>query len=545
MKLFWPRAWLVALVLLSTQIVYRDVLGNDSGMPENRLADVNRLSDSGKKITLLQAVRIAIENSPIILQAEQKLEAAAGALTSAGGHFNTTAKASTGYLSSKTPKVYGGVTTDGNQLLTSQFTQLDTQLGVSKLFRSGVQVTPSVGVSQFNTNADNLMGNATTGTFKLTVDVPLLRGLGERATAAHEIAASHSLDQANYELWRVISDELRKTVVAYWKYVASIQSRDVFLQARDRNQSLLRDGELMVEASQIPASDLTNYEASLAQSEAALADAEARVVTSRYELGMLMGVATEKLSLIPDPLDRFYEPQESNVLSSENNKKNMLQYAVDHRPDLLALDQKILATGALLGRAESELLPLLNVKLEAGYQGLTTTTNVSDLVSALGKNVPGFVGGASVNFELPFANEKAIGQVKQVNASLTEAQIEKENLVRAVVSEVNVAVTNVSQAFKALKYARTATNSRQRAFDTERKKLAVGLSTVIELGVVANNLTTSQIDYIKAELEQAQSTIAYRHATATLFVQGNETKDLDTKRLTTLPDSQENDMSFR
>jgi outer membrane protein TolC len=511
--------------------------------------DLSRISNDNRTATvdhigLLDAVRITLESSLVIEAQQQRLEAAAGGLTAAGGQFNTTSKARSGYAKSVQPMVIGGYYNNptNSPVDVSEYNKIDYQLGLSKKFRTGIEIIPSVSMVRFAPNSDNTNGSNTAATVNLGVVIPLLKGFGEQAVAAQEIAASHEFDRIRYQLWQVVAQEIEKTVFSYWAYVAAVQQRDIWLAARQRNRVLLENGTRLVQGDETPASDLDNYRASLARAEADLANAEQQVIAARYQLGMVMGIPADHFSAIPPPSDAFPKLDSTESTAALMSQSEMTEYALTHRSDLLAADQGIKYQGALMAGAENALRPQLNLQMDMGYQGLSTKTGAANMFTAYGSNIYGFTGGANISYEFPFANEQAIGQLRQVNAALTEAQILRDNLARSVVSAVQVASNNVAQRVKSLAHAITALESREDAFDSEKRKLEAGMSTVINVGVVEQNLTQAQLEQVDFDLNLANAVIRYRLETGSLFSQGDESRDIDLKRLTSIPTTRDLDM---
>ncbi|WNV03565.1 TolC family protein [Candidatus Methylospira mobilis] len=496
-----------------------------------------------EKIGLLQAVRVTLEASPIILAAQQRMEAAAGSLTSAHGQFNTISQASGGVAHNKSSIMYGNTyAATARGLQVTEFDNMFYKLGLSQLFRSGIQVTPTVSTARFTTQDFNNTAPNTSATINLNIVIPLLRGLGVKATAAQEIAAEHGFDKTRYELWQTVADELQKTVSAYWAYVAVAQQLEIWRAAEERNRKLLEDGFRLADADQIPRSDLNNYQASLAGAEADRAQAEQGLVSARQTLGMVMGVPADHLAAIPLPSDSFPVPHTDAVAYATSNLNRMTAYAFGHRSDLLAAEQHMQYYQALLGGAESELKPKVNLSLDIGYTGLSNSVVAMNLLTAYGQNIQGYTGGATLSYEFPFANEKAKGQFRQTASSMTEAQILQGNLARSIASSVQVATSGLQQSMNSLRFASTAVDSRLQAFQSEKKKQLAGMSTVINVMMVEQNLTQAQLAKTQAAMNLANAVVRYRFATASLFAPGDESRDINLERLTTVPLHPDSDM---
>jgi outer membrane protein TolC len=396
------------------------------------------------------------------------------------------------------------------------------------LFRTGIKVAPSIQTLRFSPVGNNQQAFNNSSIVNLAITIPLMRGLGKEATAAKEISASYGYEKARNELWQKISVEVTKTVTAYWDYVAATQNLTVFEMARERNLTLLTQGKRLVEGDVIPRSDLNNYSASLATSEADFARSQQQQIAVRNNLGMVMGISAENFVNIPVPSDDFPMIVEKDLHRLEASKAKVTEYALSHRNDVLAAEQNILLYQALTVGAENALKPLVNVDLDMGYQGLSQSNSAQGMFMPYGENVTGFTGGARINYEFPPSNDKAKGDYKQMNASLSEAHIMKDNLIRSVVSDLQVAENALNQNLLSLKYSSVA-------FVAEKKKQISGLSTVINVTVVAQNLIQSELAKIEAAQALANSLVTFRYTTATLYVPGDDSQNVNLINLTSIP----------
>ena len=497
-------------------------------------SDSDVLKDNS--LSLIKAVEITMQVSPVIRAAEQRMEAAAGLFTAAGGQFNTVTQASTGYAVTNQPYAPGGYyNSDLPSVSTLSSQVVNYQLGLSKLFRTGVQITPSVQSVRFSPKGENQQNPNNSSILNLAVTIPLMRGLGVEAAAAQEIAASHVFDKTRYELWQVISTEIQKTANAYWSYVAESKGVKIWGMARDRNAKLLADGERLAIGDVIARSDLNNYRASLAMAESEFSRAQKKLIQARYDLGIIMGISSEYLENIPLPIDDFPEINKKEIQHIHGVLDSAISYSITHRNDILAAEQNIRYFQALLVGAENSLKPLVNLQLNVGYEALSTNMSAQGIFTDFGQNINGPTGGGSVSYQFPFENDKAIGQLKQSAASLTEAQIIRENLSRVIFSAVQVSANDLKQGLRELEFAQLALTNRDAAFEAEKRKQLAGLSTVINVVYVAQNLTDSQLALVQAAKSLASSIVNFRFATATIFSPGDESRDLDFSRLTTIP----------
>jgi len=502
----------------------------------NGYADQLGVEQSSLSLSLLRAVQVTLEISPIIRAQEQKLAQAAGVYQAAGGQFNTTTHASAGYGISNQPFAPGEFYNQGLPPISPLSQQtIDYKLGLNTLLRTGIMITPSIQTIRFSPSGINEQNFNNSSIVNLGITIPLMRGLGKEATAAREIAASHAFEKSRNELWQILSVEVQKTVISYWDYVGTTQKINIWDMARERNSILLSQGKRLVEGDVIAAAELNNYNAALATSQADFSKAKQQQISARNNLGMAMGISSEYFANIPPPSDDFPTIDEKDLHRLQSSITNATQYALNHRNDIIAAEQNVQLYQALSVGTANALKPLVDVQLNMGYQGLSFNNSAQGMIMPYGENITGFTGGARVNYEYPISNDKAKGDYAQMNASLAEAHIMKDNLMRSVTSDLQVSANALNQDFLSLNYSLEAMNSRNDAFLAEKKKQLVGLSTVINVTVVAQNLIQSQLAKIDAAQALANSLVRFRYDTATLYTPGDESRNINSIDLTSMP----------
>jgi outer membrane protein TolC len=98
-----------------------------------------------------------------------------------------------------------------------------------------------------------------------------------------------------------------------------------------------------------------------------------------------------------------------------------------------------------------------------------------------------------------------------------------------------VAGSGLNNSLAQLRQAEAATQSVRVAFENERKKQKLDMSTSIDVLLMQTLLTNAAVSEVSARSNYASALVRLRFATATLFAPDQETQAIDLKQLTTLP----------
>jgi outer membrane protein len=484
-------------------------------------------------IGLLEAVRITLAMDPVIRTQEQTLEEARGRVLAARGQFDPVPNAELRYQHNAAPLLQWQRLNGLNAVVGDTIV---SQVGLDQQFRSGLRVTPSLGVTRSEDNFNNSSAPHITAV-NLNITIPLLRGRGEKAVAANETAAEFEYEAGTLDLWHTISNSIAKTTAAYWHYQASTQSLAAYQEAEARLRELLSNGQKLAEADEMPPADLKQYESQLATATATRIGAEQALVEARQALGLAMGLPFPEMTALPPPADDFPPIDDRNFVDPAQTAL-FIENGLLRRNDLKAADRRLDAAESLLAAARNSTLPQVDLSLDVGYQGLAEGNRFDNAFASFARNVEGINAGASLRYRWPLYNRTAEGHVVQGQAQLQGIAISKENLSRTIRSDILVAASNLNNSLSQLRQAEVASQSIRVAFENEKKKQKLDMSTSIDVLLIQTLLTNATVSEVNAYSNYAAALVHLRFATATLFAPDKETQDIDQKQLTTLPSMQ-------
>ena len=171
-------------------------------------------------------------------------------------------------------------------------------LSLDKQFRSGISISAFYDLTGTGANYkgkkhdvdDGGMGviDAYTSTLGFRVLIPLGRGRGVESTGARERAAQIDYEASEAALAHAVSFNAYTTLLAYWDVVAAQENLQVLETSLELNRKILETTRALIDADEIPRSELARTEARVAEVEAGVEAARRRLQTARIAL------ATEK-----------------------------------------------------------------------------------------------------------------------------------------------------------------------------------------------------------------------------------------------------------
>jgi outer membrane protein TolC len=367
-------------------------------------------------------------------------------------------------------------------------------------------------------------------TFELgfEVNVPLLRNRGRAAVAAGETAAGIDYDATELFLAHTATESTLNTSFAYWNLVAAQASVAVLersVELQNRVVELTRD---LIEADQLPASDLPRGLAGQANAYAGLENARRDVVSAQAELLRAMGVSVA--DAMPVALDDFPAPPSARDLGP-GRETELIRAALANRLDLSAT-RALTESGLVLARA--------------AFINLKPKLNLAGKVSSFSRAEESFSDGATsyvdpsyrlaLAFEKPFANNAAKGRLAQEEAAYRRRQIEAGDLDRLVRIGVARSLASLREAVAQLAQAEIAADSFLETVRIEIEKLEAGETTLIDTILTEQQGTRAYLSRISAQLEVILLTTELRFESGTLVqrAEGGANR-ITVEDLTTVP----------
>ena len=236
-------------------------------------------SDTDRTVTLMEAVRSSLAHHTSIAIQQTRIDASKGAVQVAASDFQS--------------KYQASLTAAKADPLASSTSPNGMEFTATRQLRSGVSVTETVGAAP----SGKQMG--------VTLDMPLLRGNRENASAYRERAAISERDAALLDMTQTASMAAARAAAAYWGVRAAVEAQSLADRAEATAAKLIRDSEVLVAADRIPAANLIQMQAELAGRAALSISARQRVSAAWTELALAMGLSPSEFADSSLPVRQF------------------------------------------------------------------------------------------------------------------------------------------------------------------------------------------------------------------------------------------------
>ncbi|MEM7482090.1 MAG: TolC family protein [Acidobacteriota bacterium] len=472
-------------------------------------------------LTLLEALRLTLENDPAIARTLVQSDLAEGSRLQAAATFDPLVTSGATRLDTETPTGEDSSTEEETYLLSA---------GVDQLLHSGLQLTPTVSLQQ-----DREDGGSNVGTLAIDFRQPLLRGRGSATVTANLRAAEIETEAVAADVRQTLSLRLLRVAQQYWQVVAARRNLTVFSESERTSRELLETSERLVEADLRPAADLILLEADLTAKETSRIAGQQALFAARQNLGREIGLSAEAIARLPMPSDPLPVVAPEDLRGSGDGLA-FVALALRWRDDLRAARLREEAGRILARAAENGLKPRLDLLVTPSYTGFVAGDSVGDLFSSPLENVPGVSTSVGLSLGLPLRNRRAEGLLLQAEALLTSARLDVEALEKQLGADVPSALDGLRRNAEQLERAQRSVELFARVVSNEAKKLGVGASTLIDVISQQDRQTAAQRQLVSAQLSLALALLDLRFRTGTLVRRIGDGGELRLSDFVTLPE---------
>lgn len=512
---------LALIFCLNTKICYSENTPSDE--------PVFKITPAG--IPLMSCIELTLSQQPNILIQQATTEFNKGSYIVQQGTFDTFFNPTLNRTETNTPLS----SYDSTVYEASKQNAKITQLGVDfkRKLRNGISLNPTASVTENDTSND-LEPKLSRSTVAFVVTIPLLRDFGRDATGAAEMAAERDYQASLAQLRFVTSQNILNTTLAYWNYVAAKRSVDIVKESEDRARELVEKTKLLIEKGEKPRADLDQLEANLADKTATRIRQEQTLTEAKQSLGIAIGVKFEQIDALPEPADHLPEIS-ANPYPSLEEKDALIKAAWNHRGDLQSAKMQEESADILLTSAKNGLLHRLDLNLSAGYSGLSEGTGAGSFFDSVDKNISGFDSKAGVSYEWPFENRSARGTYLQARSTLKQRQLQTYDLKRKIGSRVATAILALKRSSMELTNSIQAYQLYEKAVQSEKEKLRLGMSTFIDVIDIEDRLLSTKLNHVSAHQRYANALAQLRFETGTFFTYKEEKHRILEKAFETIP----------
>jgi outer membrane protein len=397
--------------------------------------------------------------------------------------------------------------------------------GLQKTFRSGLTATSSIDYSRISDNfpygsfGESQLPFTGQNRASLALDIrqPLLRGRGSKYTAASERYGQKMVQSRTQSLHFTIATELLNLVDAYWNYLESYQSLQIYQENELRITRLLEVTEELVEADKKTENDLKQIQADLLDQQRQSLSAQQFYFSARQNLGRTIGLDVSTSQLIGTPMRSFPTIEETGY-KAHLDLTQFIALAKEKRADLKALLIEKEGLNELLLQAKNGMMPQLDFLASTSYGGGSNGNHFRQILSPLSQQQGGnaFVG-VGLSFWFPVNNNAAQARLLESESSVANQQVMVENQIRIIELNISIALNDLHNSASKLRKAKESLSFHRKVYEDEQLKFRSGLTTLLNLILFQQRLTLSQLDYLAAQREFITAVAMIRHETGTLL----------------------------
>lgn len=421
----------------------------------------------------------------------------------------------------------------------------DFSAGFRKRLRSG-QLTDisliygfnssNLPLNSFNENVGAYWGNHLS-TVNVSLTQPLLRGKSRDIATTLERNSYLYIENTKRNNEFANSYEILQIGFAYWNYYTAFKNLEIYRKNESRVRSVLDITKELVKADKKPAGDLIQVNADLANQEKFTIKAEQNLYGARLDLGREIGLSNEESLLLDIPMNEFPTISTSDYRNTLD-KNDFIKVAKEKRADLKAVRKISEALMMQYKLAENNTKPQLDLTGFVFYGSASTGNGIGETFSSFTNNQGRNMGaGAKLTFTFPVNNNLAKGNLAKSNIAMNDQKVANENLQRNIELNISNALNNLNNNVLVLEKAKQALDNYKEAFSNEQAKFQTGLTTILSLILFQERLTTSELQYLQAYQQFANSIVNLRHETGTLISQDNKGFSIDQKAFYLIPNA--------
>lgn len=495
---------------------------------------------------LARVVNITLKQAPEILQQQAAVEGAEAGIKVQTGQFDHKV------LSSYTTKLSNAPIISYNQPSFLNLTYLQSyqhllQAGILKQYRNGISAGFSVSVfrkdpinGQPEANAQGIdLKTSNESSVNFQLNIPLLKGATEESAAAGENAAILEYQAAQNDLSFVMSSIVLNAINAYWDYKVAEEALEInrISEARVQEWTDKAEQQFILNDPSRTQEMKAKYRAEIDAVLAYLSNKHLSVISStqlmeqaKIALSVAMGTPYKDFGSVKVSAEQF--PKFEMVkLSPEQLNKNWVAQAMDHRADLKAINLRQEANNVLVKKYTRDLMPQVDVSLNAGYQGLSEGASASTFGDSVYRNVPGPNLSGQLSFAYPLENNTQEGLLARQKALTRNTQISMGQLERTISALVDVDVSLLTRRMAEKNMAEKAVAFYQPAVNELVERAMKNAPTMLNLLEYEDRLVAAKVSRLQVESALAKLIAEIRFQTGTLIISNDENHAVDLKGL--------------
>ncbi|HEX4211563.1 MAG TPA: TolC family protein [Candidatus Binataceae bacterium] len=521
-------------------------------VPESLISEryLRSADNSARKITLKQAIYIAIRNNPALKSSELDPIASTEGVREANAAFDPDLTSQLDVIKDVTP-TSSALQAPGSDAFTQK--NYDWDFGIAKVLAT---TNGTLGLTfdnnrSFSNSFFSSVNPAYTPTVEMSLSQPLLRNFGWDFARINVRLAESAQRTAQWNYGSALNDFVERIGQDYWGVVGAYENLQVTESALKFNADLVRVNRISLQVGTLAPIDLQEAESAAATAEANVYSSEASLKSARAQLRqdvMLNPTGT----FLPEEIQPAESPN-PNVQIDEN-EENALEQMVEYSPALGGLREAIRTSLLQVRFSQNQVMPQLNIGGEFGASALSGSTRCSSVSTSLGVAVPpncitapppatirtapgfrlpfgGIYGDALnhmldarfynyagvINFEMPLDNAAAKAALAQARILYEQARMTYRAALSQSVTNIESALANLRAEEQSAQATRAATYYAEQSLHNEQIEFRVGLATTHDLLQFQSELVTAQGNEVTTDIGLENARLALWHAEGTLL----------------------------
>lgn len=298
--------------------------------------------------------------------------------------------------------------------------------------------------------------------------------------------------------------------LSYYDLIAARDEIQVQEQALELRRQFVADTQRRVQLGDLPPLED-------AQAETQLQNTLTRLAAARQDFAARQN---HLISLLTDDFKAWADQdlQPTDVLQALQvavNRSDSFQTALSQRPDLIEARLAVEKTGAMVKFQLNQVFPSLD--LVGGYGGLGSVNDSpgDSLNEALDFGNPKYTFGMVVSF--PLDNASARNNYRSSKAAQQMAELQLKKAEQDVLIQVADYCTDIGFGYSQVTSTHQARIYAEEALDAENKKFQNGFSTIFEVLLAQEALTTARTAEIQAQVDYNKALAQLAFADGTIL----------------------------
>jgi len=544
--------WAIAGSCLASGPV--ESFGSDAPAQPVVLAPRVGVAGSPAKISLEDAIRLALEHNTDVSIARLQREAAAQDVRAAEGAYDLRLMPLFNYQRTVTPST-SALSGGQNGRVEDRRLGGDIRLEGRNPFAGGQFSVDFAATRTESSNNFLRLNPQIPSAFGVNYVQPLFRNLRIDAERRQILLSRRTSDLSDVQLTRVLMDQLSVVEQAYWDLVFARRNLDVLATGLGQARGQVASNERQVREGTLAPIDVVEAQTQVATFEEIIATAQQTLTEAENRLKRLM-LANRQASMwnqALEPSDAVDRPVPQLPVD------DAVQLALTRRPELRELDVAVQQNDidrryfADQARPQADLVAsytltgLAGTAITTGGGTINTGTNPAVLarLNALSTlagfdpvvlpptttaPLPPFLAGGlneslaniwnrrfpvaqvQVQVELPIRNRTARANLARADIARRQLDEQREQLQQTIESEVRNALQAVQSTGDRLRSAASAQRSALEQYESERRRFESGLSTVFLVLQRQTTLVTAQAREVRARADLNQAIAVFDRA---------------------------------